>query len=124
MANECTPFHLPGDEITCHASAAITGKRFVKISGARVNDCYRVAPCTAAARAVGVASRDAASAAKVMVFAEGIVPVTVGAGGVTAGQEVESDATGQAITLAAGKSLGVAMDDASAAADCPIKLNL
>jgi predicted RecA/RadA family phage recombinase len=124
MANEAVPLHLPGDEITCHAGAAVTGKRFVKISGARVNDCYRVAPCTAAARAVGVASRDMASGSKVMCFTEGIIPVTVGTGGVTAGQEVESDGTGQAITLASGKSLGVAMDDAAAGADCPIKLNL
>ena len=50
-----------------------------------------------------------------------IVPVTAGAA-ITAGQEVQSDATGQAIPLAAGKPAGLAMSGAAAGADCQVKI--
>jgi hypothetical protein len=41
---------------------------------------------------------------------------------ITAGQEVQSDANGAAIPLAAGKANGIAMTGAAAAADAEIKL--
>lgn len=136
MANECTPFKEEGLSVTAKASAQIVGKTFVKISGNRTGggadglgtdlaNVYQVATAAAGDRAVGVARQDAASGALVGVYtAPGIiVPVTAGAA-LTAGQEVQSNASGQAIPLAAGKALGVVMTGASASADAEIKLAL
>lgn len=50
-----------------------------------------------------------------------IVPVTAGAA-ITAGQEVEVGTAGQAIPLAAGKSVGLAVDSAANGADAAIRL--
>ncbi|POG06593.1 DUF2190 domain-containing protein [Pseudomonas putida] len=72
--------------------------------------------CAAGAQALGsvAADTEADNAAPVDVL--GICLVTAGAA-ITAGAEVESDANGQAVTLAAGKSNGIAMDAATAAGD-------
>lgn len=118
---DVTPYHFPADTITCHASAAVTGGRFVAPSGARVDGNYRVAHAGAGAAAIGVAARDKATGEKVMVFCEGIVGVTAGAA-LTAGQRVQSDGTGQAIVLAAGAPLGVVLEDAASGATALIKL--
>jgi hypothetical protein len=50
-----------------------------------------------------------------------IVPVTTGAA-VTAGQQVQTDANGMAIPLAAGAIAGLAMSGAGSGADCQVKL--
>ena len=124
MANDLTPYEDPGDTATCYCETAVTGKRFVTVSGPKVDGLTQVSRSVAGERAYGVAARDAAIGANVMVFTEGDVPVTSGAA-LTAGQEVQSDATGRAIPLAAGKSLGVVLDDvAGADLDAPIHLNL
>lgn len=124
MANECIPLFSPGSTPTCSPSAAVSGKRFVKVSGARVADLVRIAPCVAGDRAFGVAARDAAIGEPVHVWAHpgDIVPVKVGAGALTAGQDVQSDATGQAIVLGAGVRLGTIVDDAAAGADGLVQL--
>src|SRR5436190_43266 len=109
MANDLIPYWEPADSPTCYTSAAVVGKTFVKISAARQTDGQMtVATAGAGERACGVANRDAAINTRVGVVTEGIVPVLVGAGGVTFGQEVQADATGKAIALGAGKSLGIA----------------
>lgn len=136
MANDCIPFKEPGSAVTGKATAAITGKRFLSISGNRTGggagglstdlaNVYQVAPTGAGLRAIGVAKNDAANGSLVGIHTQPgiIVPVTAGAT-LTAGQEVQSDATGQAIPLAAGKSLGVAMTGAAAGADAEIKLTV
>lgn len=123
--NPCVPLYKPGGEITGHATAAITGGRFVDISaapasGPALNTAtdganLKVATCGAGARSFGVAGYDAAASGdKIPVHAQpgSIVPVTAG-GTVTAGQEVESDATGRAITLATGKACGKAVTSAT-----------
>lgn len=134
-ANECTPFKEPGSAITGKATAAITGKRFVKITGNRTGggagglssdlaNVYQVGPVTATGDIpLGVSKYDAANGALVGVHVQPgvIVPVTAGAT-ITAGQEVQTDATGQAIPLAAGKARGLALTGASAGADAEIKL--
>lgn len=124
MGNECIPLFDPGATPTCSPSAAVTGKRFVAISGATVGGLMRIAPCGAGLRAIGVAARDAAIGEPVHVYGNPgqIVPVKVGAGALTAGQEVQSDATGQAIVVAAGLRLGTIVDDAASGADGFVKL--
>ena len=132
ITNECLPFKESGSAVTAKATAAVTGKRFVKISGDRtggpslstdVENVYQVAPAAAGDRAIGVAGWDAATGELVKIYTKPgiIVPVTAGAA-LTAGQEVQSDATGQAIVLAAGKALGIVMSAAASGADAEIKL--
>lgn len=123
MANDAVPYWDPADTITGYASAALTGKRFVRVTGARTDGLPTLAVPAAGDRCVGVASRDVALGGKVMFATEGVWPVTAGAV-LTAGQEVQTDADGRAIPLAAGKALGVVLDDVANGADAPIKLAL
>lgn len=125
--NPCVPFWDEGNTFTAHASAAITGKRFVSISGARVDGNPRVnhAVGSATRRAVGVSGYDAASGAKVTVYAAPglVVPVTV-AEAITAGDLLYSDANGKAVKTQPtnAPALAVALDDAADATDVPAKL--
>jgi len=123
IVNECIPHYEPGKRITGHAASAVTGKRFVKVAGARLpGQNIQIAPCGAGEPACGVASMDGAEDAKVTFYGSTFtVPVKAGAS-ITAGQEVESDSTGQAIPLDTGKALGLAMNDADSGADAEIKL--
>ena len=59
--NVCTPRHETGD-VSYQASAAVTGKRFLKVTGNRTGgiglstdarNVYVMGPCTAGARASG-----------------------------------------------------------------------
>lgn len=152
-ANECIPTKSPASTVSVQATAAVTGKRFVKISGPRVGggltggtsqvttagpgygantlsgdvtDVYQVTPCSVSGEAsLGVAGSDLAVGGPVgKVYKHGvghILPVRAGAA-ITAGQEVQTDATGQAIPLAGGKALGYAVDSAASGADCEISL--
>lgn len=124
MANDCIPYYKPGADIPAACSAAVTGKRFLKVTGNRQSgpglsstaegSNYQVAQCVAGDKSIGVSMYDAPINGKVGIVREGIVPVTSGAA-VTAGTEVQSDANGKAITLAAGKPLGYAMSGVGAA---------
>lgn len=121
---DVTPFHFPGDTITAHATAAVTGGRFVRISGNRVDDNYAVAPAVAGPNVFGVASRDKATGDKVMVFTAGIIEVEAGAA-LTAGTRVTSDANGAAVaaTGAAGATVafvGIVLADVAAGARGPV----
>ena len=140
-ANEAIPFYEPGGRLTAHAAVAITGKRFVSLvspgrqfvppptgtaqlsrsaglSGEASGNNYKAGVPAAAAWCWGVASHDAAAGSKVTILCDPgmVVPVTAGAA-LTAGTEVQTDATGSAIPLAAGVPLGRVM------ADCPIGLD-
>jgi hypothetical protein len=139
MANDAIPTLRPGADFTAQVTAAVTGKRFVKISADRSSgpglaataegSNYKVAPCGAGQAAIGVAKYDQATVGgKVGVIREGVVPVTAG-GTITAGAYVMSDATGQAVawTSAASEAnakLGVAMSGATAGNDCEVALQL
>jgi hypothetical protein len=125
MANESIPLFEDGSSPTCVAGAAITGKRFVKVAGTRSADgLITVVPAAAGDKVFGVAYQDAAIGTRVVVWAEPgmIVPVKTGAVALTAGVEVQSDATGQAIVLAAGKSAGVVVEDSAIGADVMVAL--
>lgn len=120
--NECIEFYPEARNITCRANGAVTGKRFVKVSGNRESDLIDVATCTAAAKAFGVAGYDAADNEIVPVKrGPAVVPVKCAAN-LTAGVEVESDASGQAIVLASGKALGIAVTGATSGDDAQIAL--
>ena len=120
---DVTPHWTPGDSITGHAGATITGGRFVTVSGTPTEGNPTVSPAGAGVAALGVAGRDKASGEKVPVIRQGVVPVTAG-GTVTAGERVQSDATGRAITLAAGVALGMALSSATVGNDVQVALNL
>jgi uncharacterized membrane protein len=138
MANDLIPYKRPGEDISGHATAAITGKRAVQISAARTSGPglsntaeggnYSVAhPANAGANGgagkmiFGIAKYDAAINKKVGVVREGIVPVNAGAA-ITAGQKLEVDATGSVIPLAAGTMVGYACNDAAINTDCEVAL--
>lgn len=135
-ANECIPTTVPGDARTVTCGAAVIGKRFVKITAPRTGgglgglstdllNLPVVQNCnTLGEAAIGVAGNDQAINLTLKMYKVGngvTLPVTCSAN-ITAGQEVQTDATGQAIPLAAGKVLGYAMDSAASGADVEIAL--
>lgn len=140
MANQCIPYMEPGNRVTCHAAAAITGKCFVEITAdaqagyglkglagdplaAGVASLPVVGAAVAAARNFGVAERDAPSGGEVEVFRKMIVPVTASNAAITAGQEVEvADTAGHVKTLSAGVAVGKAMSSCAANGDCLVAL--
>jgi predicted RecA/RadA family phage recombinase len=124
MANELIPYSEPGQQVTAQATATVTGKRFVNISGNRTaNGNYSVAHATAAGSVFGVSKYDAASGDPVGVIRGGIVPVTAG-GTIAAGARVEVGTNGQAVTLASGIAVGTCCDAATNGNDARIALNL
>lgn len=121
---ECIPYKMPGADVTGEASAAVTGKRFVGISGnIKADGSLTVAHAAAGTRAIGVAKYDAAIGAKVGVYrgARMVVPVTAGAN-ITAGAAVEVGTNGQAIPLATGVAVGYAETAAVSGQDARICL--
>ncbi|OCB56134.1 DUF2190 domain-containing protein [Mycobacterium vulneris] len=123
MANEMHDIYDPGRDITGRATAAVTGKRFLKISGNRTGGNIAVAPCAAGDRSCGVAKYDAASG-DIVGVARGnsrVVRVTAGAA-LAAGDEVQAGAGGVAIVAAAGAKLGYALTAAANGADAEISL--
>lgn len=125
--NPAVPYWDEGTSITCVASEAVTGKRFVTITGPRVDGKPAVGHVVGAAgvRALGVSGYDAAEDADVLVYsAPGIVVPVTAAEAIDAGDLVYSDADGKAVdTQPAGALVaGIALDDAAIGADCPIKL--
>lgn len=123
MANENPDVYVPGQDITGHATTAVTGKRFVKITGNRTDGNVSVAHADAAGRVFGVTRYDAALNGKVAI-ARGNSRVTfVRATGVIAAfAEVEVGANGTATTLAAGVAVGYAITGAVDGADAEISL--
>ena len=118
MANESIPLQEFGP-ITARTTAAVTGKRFVDISGAaNVSDgtLPAVAHATAAGKSFGVAARDAASGTNVQIESRPgtILPVTCSAA-VTAGAEIEVATGGKAVTKSTGLAVAVAITTTSAA---------
>lgn len=107
--NDCTAFYRPGQDITCQASAALTGCQLVQISGNRtggpllstdLKNVYQVGLTVQGGRAFGVAGYDVANGGLVPVKREGILPVKTG-GVIAAAAEVEATAAGLIITASA-----------------------
>lgn len=108
--NECVPYYEPGSRITAEAEVAVTGKRFVDISGNKQTTVVSaestdggnviVSPCAAGKRGFGVAVMDAAQGAKVPVITSPgtVVPVTAG-GSISAGDELQVTTGGKVVTI-------------------------
>lgn len=140
MANDMVRTREPGQDVSCETTAAVVGKTFVRISGARAfrfnvlattatGNLYKVATAIAGGPAFGVAKYDqSVVGGKVGVARGGIVAVTAGAA-ISAGQLIMSDAAGKAVPWVSAASeanakLGYAVDDCLIAADAEIALNL
>jgi hypothetical protein len=120
--NEIVVLYEPADRLTAYPDVAVVGRRAVKINASKASGAnVHVVPCTAAAKPLGIAAYDAAIGETVTVVRMGVVSVDAGAT-VTAGQEVEIDATGRVITLASGKAIGLALNDATVGVICYVAL--
>lgn len=132
--NSVSPLYEPGSRITAAVTAAVTGGKFVKISGnfqsgpllstAADGGNIQVATCTAGVKALGVAGYDGATAGdKIPVICghDIVVPMTAGAA-ITAGNEVECDANGNPIPLATGRPCGMAISGAANGATVYVRL--
>lgn len=114
----------PGADITALATATVTARRFLAISGNRSSGGnISVAPATAAGRTCGVAGNDAAPGELVRLVrgASRVVKVTA-SGAIAAGAEVQVGANGDAATKAAGVAVGYAITGAADGADAEISL--
>lgn len=132
MINECIPKYEPGQDLTGHCTANVTGRRFLRISGDKqgveaVSDdtsggniqVAQADPGQNAGRIVGVAGYDSVAGRKVKVVrgAGKVIPVEAGAA-IAAFQEVETDALGRAVpsgTAAGARAVGYAFRSVSAA---------
>jgi hypothetical protein len=131
MVNDAIPFYEDGDELTGLATAAVTGKRFVSISGDRPasGEAASVAPSGAGDNALGVAMYDAAINKRVTVKtieSGNVMPVTA-SGAIAAGDSVVAGAAGVAVAAAGGAGttvacLGIALTGAVDGADAQILL--
>lgn len=127
MANENLGVYEPGENLTGHCSSAVTGKRFLAITGNRTtsdaSNNITVAHATAAGRTCGVSTWDAASGKKVGIHRGGgrVTLVTAG-GNIAAFAEVEVGANGTAVTKSAGIAVGYAVTAATNGGDAEISL--
>jgi hypothetical protein len=118
--------YSPGRDITGEATAAITAKTFLAITGDRSTTSggnIAVAPATAAGRIVGVARNDAATG-QLVTIARGnsrVVKVTAN-GTIAAFAEVQVGANGQAVTKSSGVAVGYALTGATSGVDAEISL--
>lgn len=114
----------PGANITGEATATITAKTFLAISGNRTSGGnIAVAPATAAGRVAGVARNDAASG-ELVTIARGnsrVVKVTAG-GTIAAFAEVEVGTAGKAVAKSSGVAVGYALTGATNNNDAEISL--
>lgn len=114
----------PGKDITAEATAAVTARRFLAVSGNRTaGGNMAVALAAAGGRTCGVAGNAAAAGGLVRVVRGNsrVVRVTA-SGAIAANAEVQVGANGTATTLAAGIAVGYALTGAADAADAEISL--
>jgi hypothetical protein len=96
-----TPYvYEPGRQITGAATAAVTERQFVAVSGNRgPSGNVSVAPAAAGARALGVAAWNANTGQLVRIARGGVLKVIAGAA-ITAGDPIAVGANGTAVTAA------------------------
>lgn len=123
MANECISYYDPGTNLPARATAAVTGMRFLKVSGDRDNtvggvtqNAISVAPADAGGRICGVAQADAPVGGQVGVVRGNsrVVPVKAGGANIAAFAEVEVGAGGVAVTKNTGVAVGYVVTGATA----------
>lgn len=115
MQNECISYYDPGKGLNAVTSAAVSGCRFLKISGNRNATAggpsegnITVAHADAAGRVCGVSAYDAASGAQVGVLRGNtrVVPVQATNATIAAFAEVEVAANGMAVAKSSGVAVG------------------
>jgi hypothetical protein len=113
----------PGHNITAEATAPVSGKTFLGISGDRtMGGSLSVATAAAGGRVFGVAKWDATTGQLVGVARGGVVRVITGAVALTAGVEVQSDAAGKAVVKSTGIAVGLTVAASAAGAEGQIAL--
>lgn len=105
-------FFTPGQDITCKATTAVIGCRFVSLSTNGTKPTPNIKPSVVSVKPFGVAAEDAGIGEHTVVRKGGVVGVYAGAA-LSAGQEVEATAVGKAIVLAAGVPAGRVLFDAA-----------
>jgi hypothetical protein len=124
--NSMIPYFEPGDRVSATATAPVVGKTFVAISGNLASDLtLQAATCPANAKPFGVAEYNVATGQWFGIVRHGILPVTCGAGALTAGQEVMSDASGNAIawdTTIGHRVAGMCLNAATPGSDAMIAI--
>lgn len=127
-ANESIDLKSPGKDFTAKASAAVTGKRFVRFSGNRTGGGHaalgtdlvnlpQCAPCNGSTQVpIGIAAYDCANGATFAVKGGAGRHLTVTAGAaIVAGVQVMADAVGKAITY-----VGATTTNAAALPSVPV----
>lgn len=124
-ANAAQSFNLFSDDraVTCKATGAIPGSRFVKLVAGGTFQQPKVALCGDGEQAFGISGWTVADGEPVTVQQLGTWTVQAGAA-LVAPVQVQSNASGQAIPLAAGKRLGSVYFDAANTADAAVRLAL
>lgn len=121
------PKYLPGQAPTCHAKAAVTGSRFVKLDESvseHADGHAQVIHAGDGEDAIGVSAVDTVINGKVMVFCEGVVEVTAGEA-IGHGDRIMSGANGVAMICTEGKiALGRAWADAADTTQALVKLQV
>lgn len=125
FGNAKQSFNLFSDDraVTAKASGAIPGSRFVKLVAGGTFQQPKVALCGAGEQAYGVSGWTVADGETLTVQKLGAWTVEAGEN-LVAPLQIQSDATGRAITLAAGKRLGQIHSDAVLGADAGVELKL
>ena len=126
MANENVGIYEPGRDLTGRASTAVTGKRFLMITGNRDRGNVAVGHATAAGRVCGVSKYDAAVGA-VIGIARGNSRVTFVATppagtALAAFAEVEVGANGTAVARTTGIAVGYTVTGTAVGADAEVSL--
>lgn len=119
------PFQMGTSGFTFSAQVAVIGARFVKAHSTVTDNNFGCQPAGAGDPVIGVAATDQPTVGQaVQVWNnKGIVTeVTCGAVALTAGMQVQSDASGQAVVLASGVRAGVCLADTAIGALAPIQL--
>ncbi len=112
----------PGRDLTAEATAAVTAKTFVAVSGDRgAAGNIAVAPASAGGRVAGVAKDDATTGQLVGVARGGVVKVTAG-DDITAFAEVEVGSDATAVPKSSGVAVGYTITGASSGGDAQVSL--
>lgn len=118
MANEAIPLYDRAEYLPCKASAPVTGRRFVGVSGDLVDGVTpQVAHAAAGSKPLGVAQFDSRVEDDhhvTVAHAPGLIIPVESSGAIDAGDEVEVGAAGVAVVFAAGIKAGLAVSTAAA----------
>jgi hypothetical protein len=120
--NQARDLYTPASDLTATATAPVSGKTFLTITGALTDRLVQVGPAPAGTTPLGVAKYDAATGEHVGI-ARGHRIITVTAGDtLTAGTPVQVGDNGHAVAQTDGALVGIAVDTADTGADCFIAL--